>query len=380
MNTPNLNKALGKAIEAVSGVIKTKFYEVAGKKVFYADAEAIIEEARDALTANGITVIPLHLELCLSDTVETYPIGAVLGAPKEQPTVAMSQVKMVKAVPKIKRKYLLSHTSGESVECYQEAAIYDDGKRGTDKGVSAADTTSLAYFLRDALLMPRLTKEEFEAREKRDKEGDFSEAPKPKKAEATTQAAKPAAPAATQAQTSTPTQSAPAREPESMGEQLAQEFERQQKQMAPATQAPAASAPATTPQAKPATAPAASSAAPQAAPAATAPAPAATPAGAAKPSALDPAMKKRQDNFLILVDQILTFHKEQGVPVADFEAAFNKAAGGDTVLLKAGRFGARSALTETAMVNVESSVVSVKDKSGKATFGLSTLLPAGASA
>lgn len=345
--TPNLNKALAKAISEASTVIEDRKVEAQApgsnfKGFGYASSEAIIQEARDVLTKNGLVVYPTEFKVVLNETVDFLPIGAT--------------TKFTKVVPQIRRKYILAHASGEEKEFLQDAAIYDDGKKGADKGVSAADTTSLAYFLRNLLLLPRLSKEEFLERERQEREREPLQNPgAPMQSAPVAGANTNAAVAATQQTIAKVVTRALAAPTPTAAEQAA---------------AHAANVAALEKDAK----------AKEAAAKAAAPGTLVPPIQQAAPKAdTSPAFVKRQSDFAKMVQQIQAYHLEQGTTVADFETALNRVYGAGT-LIKSGKFQGREILTEEVMKKIEGEVHGVKGKDGKATFGLAALIPAGAAA
>jgi hypothetical protein len=89
----------------------------------YASAEAIITEAKAALADSGLSIIP----------VKQHVENAVLS-----------------------REFVLMHENGESMTIVTTWPVVPDKGRPVDKAVAIAATTSLAYMLRDLLLMPRV--------------------------------------------------------------------------------------------------------------------------------------------------------------------------------------------------------------------------------
>jgi len=100
-------------------------------KYKYASSESIIEEAKAALDSSGIALIPLA--------------SSVNGHAKE----GEDRFELC-------RKFLLEHVSGEQLVCACNWPICPEKGRPLDKATAIADTLSLAYFLRDLLLMPRV--------------------------------------------------------------------------------------------------------------------------------------------------------------------------------------------------------------------------------
>jgi hypothetical protein len=89
----------------------------------YASAEAIIAEARQALTSAGIVV-------------------SAIGWSSDGNRVAV--------------KYLVAHESGECIVSTCSTAVVPDKGRPLDKAESTALTYNLGYFLRGFLLLPRV--------------------------------------------------------------------------------------------------------------------------------------------------------------------------------------------------------------------------------
>ncbi len=93
----------------------------------YASAEAVLEEARAALAAEGIALLPA------ASSVEWHSETAGV----------------------LKRTYVLMF-GAEALSATQEWPVLCDRGRPQDKAAASALTTSLAYWLRDLLLLPRL--------------------------------------------------------------------------------------------------------------------------------------------------------------------------------------------------------------------------------
>lgn len=106
-------------------------------KYAYASAEAILGEAKHALEGTGLALVPQNDAVAASPAVEGQPVSWVLT-----------------------RGLLLVHSSGESIHLTTSWPIVPDKGRPLDKAVASARTTSLAYLLRDLLLMPRVAEGE----------------------------------------------------------------------------------------------------------------------------------------------------------------------------------------------------------------------------
>jgi hypothetical protein len=107
----------------------------------YASSEAIIEEAREALTSAGLAVCA---------------VGSLLRREGEHVTV-VSQFHLSVGG---------GVEGGDLVVTYETPAILEKG-RPWDKAVAAARTYALAYFLRDLLLLPRVEEEQIDRRDDR---------------------------------------------------------------------------------------------------------------------------------------------------------------------------------------------------------------------
>ncbi len=156
----NLAEALAAAQQKCQRVSKdsTNAYH----KYNYASSEAVIEAAQHALAGTGLSLLPL--EQSLNGWERT-------GENRFELT----------------RKFLLLHASGESLPLQVAWPVVPEKGRPLDKATAIAATLSLAYLLRDLLLMPRVNPEdEVAAREDRP-----APAAKPAKAPATTKAAPP---------------------------------------------------------------------------------------------------------------------------------------------------------------------------------------------
>lgn len=121
MPGPALCKALIEAQRHAQGVAK------ASKNTFhnysYASAEAIIEEARDALTHAGVVV-------------------STLGWESQDGRIVV--------------RYLVAHESGEAFVGEASTPVLPEKGRPLDKAEATALTANLSYFLRGLLLLPRV--------------------------------------------------------------------------------------------------------------------------------------------------------------------------------------------------------------------------------
>jgi hypothetical protein len=135
---PQINSPLAHIAQALAAAQQqckaaTKDRTNAYARYDYASAEAIISEAKAALAGTGLAVV--------SDAPKLKIIG----------TGNM-------AIYTMTRSFMLLHVSGEEMNLGQiEWPVSPDGKQRTlEKAYAIAITSSLGYFLRDLLLMPRV--------------------------------------------------------------------------------------------------------------------------------------------------------------------------------------------------------------------------------
>lgn len=155
-------------------------------KYTYASAEAILNEAKDALDGSGLALVPLTQELRIqgSGNATFY---------------------------ELRRCLALVHASGESLPVRIDWPVVPDRGRPLDKAMAAAITTSLAYYLRDLLMMPRVDPDDdIAARDDRDHDPCPAPPPPEKPRPLQPPPAKPAK--------ATPPPQAPASEPTTMKE------------------------------------------------------------------------------------------------------------------------------------------------------------------
>jgi hypothetical protein len=130
--------ALAAARERCKAAVKDRRNEY--QKYDYASSESIITEAAEALKSTGLS--------------------PVLTSPKLRVTGSGHM-----AIYELTRHCHLIHTSGEAVNLGElEWPVLVDKGRPIDKAFAIAITTSLAYFLRDLLLMPRGAQDDMDAR------------------------------------------------------------------------------------------------------------------------------------------------------------------------------------------------------------------------
>ena len=124
----------------------------------YATAEAIIEAANKALTANGLAVFFTE-------------------APKTRPATELDnpQIKLF-----LVRRGFLCHSSGGMVPIEHEWPIVIERGRPLDKAMASAATSGLSYYLRDLLLMPRVDPADDMDHESRDQKGSTKRKPAPR--------------------------------------------------------------------------------------------------------------------------------------------------------------------------------------------------------
>lgn len=120
-----LAKALVNAQQSAQAVHKDSRNE--WHKYAYASAEAIISEARTALSCAGLALLPVSWSV-------------VDGA-------------------RVRVKYRLVHISGESMDLDTETSVVPEKGRPQDKAEACALTYSLSYLLRGLLLLPRVEDE-----------------------------------------------------------------------------------------------------------------------------------------------------------------------------------------------------------------------------
>jgi hypothetical protein len=121
--TPKLDQAIAKAMEMASSQAHDARNEYHRYK--YTSSEAMIGEGRRCLAANGVSLLPVHCQLRL-DT--------------EPPTIEVT--------------YRIA-CEGEAVLLPTVNAVLEEKGRPLDKAIATARTYTLAYLLRDILLLDR---------------------------------------------------------------------------------------------------------------------------------------------------------------------------------------------------------------------------------
>ncbi len=101
----------------------------------YASAEAIIAEAREALSGAGLAFLTLGWHFVAAQAGPDGFPGGVIG--------------------RVEVSYRLVHTSGEAFDMACSTPVIPEKGRPADKAEAAALTANLAYMLRGLLLLPR---------------------------------------------------------------------------------------------------------------------------------------------------------------------------------------------------------------------------------
>lgn len=110
----------------------------------YASAEAIFAVARTALAAEGLTVIIVSHRLVVHEEALRHDLGRARGQDYYPGTGTLLRTAMI------------SHASGAWLEVDHEWPILPEPGRKIDKSMASADTSGLAYFYRDLLVLPRV--------------------------------------------------------------------------------------------------------------------------------------------------------------------------------------------------------------------------------
>lgn len=145
MNT--LSAALVAAQMESRGVHKDKKNDF--HRYNYASTEALILEAQGSLHAHGLALHPVSSEL-----VAIAASGGALNPPDKGAAFVVE----LYTVLVLRRRWRLTHTSGECIEWGQDWPVVPERGRPLDKATAAADTASLGYTLRDLLLLARVEK------------------------------------------------------------------------------------------------------------------------------------------------------------------------------------------------------------------------------
>jgi pyruvate/2-oxoglutarate dehydrogenase complex dihydrolipoamide acyltransferase (E2) component len=130
---PEIARALSQAQQKCRAVEKDGWN--AFHRYHYASSESIIAEAKDALADSGLALIPLE------QTIDGHE-------------------KTGEARFELRRRFCLLHSSGEWLPINVAWPVCPEKGRPLDKAAAIAATQSLAYLLRDLLLMPRVEAED----------------------------------------------------------------------------------------------------------------------------------------------------------------------------------------------------------------------------
>lgn len=125
--TTKIAAALVAAQKSLKGVHKNAHNQ--HHRYDYASSESIFRECRDALFDHGLVVVP-----------------------------KASRTRHEESGVWLVREYAIVHEDGEALEAEQVWPVVPGNGRPLDKAIASAATASLAYFLRDLLLLPRVEK------------------------------------------------------------------------------------------------------------------------------------------------------------------------------------------------------------------------------
>lgn len=145
--TPKLAAALVAAQMESRGVTKDKKNDF--HRYNYASTETLIIEAQGSLHSHGLALHPANSEI----VAVAASGGAVIPPDKGQSFPLDLCTVLI-----LRRRWRLTHTSGEAIEWGQDWPIVPERGRPLDKATAAADTASLGYTLRDLLLLARVEK------------------------------------------------------------------------------------------------------------------------------------------------------------------------------------------------------------------------------
>ncbi|HEU4368312.1 MAG TPA: ERF family protein, partial [Methylomirabilota bacterium] len=136
-STPALNKALAAAqrrAQAVEKDAQNTFH-----KYKYASAEAIIAEAREALSAEGLAVFPLSIDRDPTQVDHKWGEGVDKDGKPDQ---------YIDVPRRVLARYLLLHESGEEREFSSSVPVIPEKGRPEDKAEFGSRTENLGYALR----------------------------------------------------------------------------------------------------------------------------------------------------------------------------------------------------------------------------------------
>lgn len=126
----HLDKALLKAQQAIKSIAKDSYNDFA--KFHYVGSEQMVQEARQVLHDNGLVLVRDSWEL-------------IYGGP----------------IPAVRSVFRLMHADTGTFKTFNADYLVLEAKgKPLDKALNGALTTSLSYFLRDLLLIPRLDESE----------------------------------------------------------------------------------------------------------------------------------------------------------------------------------------------------------------------------
>ena len=153
MSSPNLHAALAAAMGHVSGAPKSARNDQ--QRYDYTSTETMISHCRGALRAEGLSIIPIGEEV--EHRCEPVEAKTSKGTP------------YTRDLWTIRFRWLLAHSSGESVEMARIMPAESGPGRPLDKAKAGAASMALSYLLRDLLLIPRGEREvEVDARDDSD--------------------------------------------------------------------------------------------------------------------------------------------------------------------------------------------------------------------
>lgn len=142
---PDLSTALAAAIAAARGAAKDARHQQGYQ---YASAESVLSEAREALAAHGLSIVPASATVDWTGQIETRA---------KDGTVHVHDVGVLS-----RRCSLLG--PGGAIDLLSTWPVVCGPGRPRDKAIAGALTSSLAYLVRDLLLLPRLTEDQLDAR------------------------------------------------------------------------------------------------------------------------------------------------------------------------------------------------------------------------
>lgn len=183
--------AAQKVAEAVGKDARNTFHGYS-----YASAEAIIAEARAALSAHGLAVFTASIDRDESQREHKW-------GPWTNPKTGV-ETQEIDVPRRIRCRYLLVHESGEALAFESTTPVIPENGRPEDKAEFGSRTENLGYALRDLLLLPRVQEETLpSARNDQGYEGPKRGAEQPPKATAPAAAA-PAGPTSSTAPVADP--------------------------------------------------------------------------------------------------------------------------------------------------------------------------------